>query len=80
MIAIGVISHVEHLVSRIGLPAVIAAILAPMFFCLAAAPNAFNPEGAASQARFLSLCLGIGALLASLACALAFGKKLRTDR
>ena len=80
LIAIGVISHVEHLVSRIGLPAVIAAILAPMFFCLAAAPNAFNPEGAASQARFLSLCLGIGALLASLACALAFGKKLRTDR
>jgi len=68
--AIGVISHVEHLVPRIGLVAVLAAILASLF--LAAQPFL--------DVALWRFCHGIAALLWALACVLAFSKKLSTDR
>ncbi|CAB4953431.1 MAG: hypothetical protein F2842_07765 [Actinobacteria bacterium] len=77
--AIGVISHVEHLVPRIGLVAVIAGILSPLFWAASTIPNAIDPSNSANGS-VTRLCLGIGALLGALACALAFAKKLSTDR
>ena len=80
LVAIGVISHVEHLVPRIGLPAVIAAIVAPVLFALAWVPAALNPANVASRLITPTTFLGVGALLGALACVLALRKKLSTDR
>ena len=80
LVAIGVISHVEHLVPRIGLVAVIAAILAPLFFAANPIPDAIDPANGASHLTFWHVCIGVGALLAALAFVLAFAKKLSTDR
>jgi len=77
--AIGVISHVEHLVPRIGLVAVIAGILAPLVYAANPFLGAFDPANAAN-ATYWHVCLGIGTLLGALACVLAFSKKLSTDR
>ena len=67
---IGLISHIEHLVPRIGLAAVIAAILAPLAWGVAPLLDA----------GLWHVCLGIGSLLGALSCALAFQKKISTDR
>ena len=79
LLTIGVISHVEHLVPRIGLGAVIAAILAPIFWAANFLFNAIDPTSAANNV-FWRVCLGIGTLLGALACALALQKKRSTDR
>ncbi|CAB4960549.1 unannotated protein [freshwater metagenome] len=80
LVAIGVISHVGHLVPRIGRVAVIAAIVAPLCFAANPFPDVIDPENAASHVTFWHVCIGVGALLAALACVLAFQKKLSTDR
>ncbi|CAB4945886.1 MAG: hypothetical protein F2842_05755 [Actinobacteria bacterium] len=80
LVAIGVISHVEHLVPRIGLAAVIAAILAPLVWAANVIPTVVDPTDVGSYARFGYWCVGIAGLLAALACALAFHKKISTDR
>ena len=67
---IGLVSHIEHLVPRIGLAAVIAAILAPLAWGVAPLLDA----------GLWHVCLGIGSLLGALSCALAFQKKISTDR
>ena len=77
--AIGVISHVEHLIPRIGLAAVIVAILAPLFYAANPFLAAFDPANAATS-TYWHVCLGIGTLLGALACVLAFAKKRSTDR
>ena len=77
LVAIGVISHVEHLVPRIGPVAVIAAILAALFWAAGNLPNAIARSNSANG--ILLLCLGVGTLLGALACALAFQKKISTD-
>jgi len=78
--AIGVISHVKHLVPRIGLVAVIAAILAPLLFAVGPLGAVIAPDDFATQLSFWYVWRGAGALLAALACVLAFQKKLSTDR
>ena len=80
LVAIGIISHVEHLVPRIGLVAVIAAIAGAIFFAIAWIPGALNPANIASSVISTPVCLGIGALLGALAFLLAFLKKRSTDR
>ena len=80
MVVIGVISHVEHLVPRIGLAAVIAAILAPLMWAANVIPTAMDPTDVGSFATFGHWCVGVAGLLGALACALAFAKKLSTDR
>ena len=77
--AIGVISHVEHLIPRIGLAAVIVAILAPLFYAANPFLAAFDPGNAATS-TYWHVCLGIGTLLGALACVLALAKKRSTDR
>ena len=78
LVSIGVISHVEHLVPRIGRVAVGAAILAPLLWAAIPCLNAIDP----ADTRLIAyrVFLGIGALLAALACAIAFQKKITTDR
>ena len=80
LVAIGVISHVEHLVPRIGLAAVIAAIVAPLMWAANVVPIVMDPTDVESYATFGHWCVGIAGLLAALACVLAFAKKLSTDR
>jgi len=77
--AIGVISHVEHLVPRIGLVAVIAAILAPLMWAANVVPIVMDPTDVGSYATFGHWCVGIAGLLGALACALAFAKKISTE-
>ena len=78
LVSIGVISHVEHLVPLIGRVAVGAAILAPLLWAAIPCLNAIDP----ADTRLIAyrVFLGIGALLAALACAIAFQKKITTDR
>ncbi|CAB4947732.1 MAG: hypothetical protein F2842_06285 [Actinobacteria bacterium] len=80
MVVIGVISHVEHLVPRIGLAAVIAAILAPLMWAANVIPTAMDPTDVEAYGTFGHWCVGVAGLLGALACALAFAKKLSTDR
>ncbi|MEI8057979.1 MAG: hypothetical protein WCI29_11280 [Actinomycetes bacterium] len=75
--AIGVISHVEHLIPRIGLAAVIAGVVAPIIQAanlvhLAADPSSWDPN------TFFGL-IATSYLVGSLACLLAFLKKRSTD-
>jgi len=79
LVAIGVISHVEHLVPRIGLAAVIAAILAPLMWAANVIPIVMDPTDVGSYATFGHWCVGIAGLLGALACALAFAKKISTE-
>ena len=74
------ISHVGHLVPRIGLAAVIAAILAPLMWAANVIPTAVDPTDVGSFATFGHWCVGVAGLLGALACALAFYKKISTDR
>jgi len=79
LVAIGIVSHVEHLIPRVGLPAVIAGVVAPILFAVAWIPDALNPANIASRLIAPSVFLGIGALLGALACVLALVKKRSTD-
>ena len=80
LVVIAVISHVEHLVPRIGLPAVIASVIAPLVWAATTAPQIVDPANTKSFATWGQGCLGIAALLGALACALALQKKISTDR
>ncbi len=73
------ISHVGHLASRIGRVAVVAAIIALLFYAANGIPDAIDSENAASHVTFWHVCLGIAGLLGVVALLLAFKKKLSTD-
>ena len=78
LVSIGVISHVEHLVPRIGPVAVGAAIVAPLLWAAIPCLNAIDPSN--TRLTYYRVFLGIGSLLAALACAIAWRKKITTDR
>ncbi len=59
--------------------AVIAAILAPLVWAAYTVPTIVDPTDVASFTTFGHWCVGIAGLLAALACALAFQKKISTD-
>jgi len=77
--AIGVISHIEHLVPRLGVVAVGAVILGVLVFAAGPLRGVISGSVDAYGHPWWQVCLGISALLGALACAIAFQKKRSTD-
>jgi hypothetical protein len=78
LVVIGVISHFEHLVPRLGVVAVGAVILAAIFYAAGPLLDALSAT-LSKDDYWWQVCRGISALLGALACAIAFQKKRSTD-
>ena len=79
LVAIGVISHIEHLVPRLGVVVVGAVILAVLVFAANPLRDLFSSTADLNDHPWWELCLGISALLGSLACIIALQKKRSSD-
>jgi len=77
--AIGVISHFEHLVPRLGVVAVGAVILAAIFYAAGPLREALSTTPLPKDDPWWQVCLGIAALLGCLACLIALQKKRSSD-
>ncbi len=82
LITVGIITHIDHLTRRIGLPAVVTGIAASVCWFLAYAPRVYNPsfDGSTSWSDVKWVAFGVAYLLASLAAALVLARKLRLER
>lgn len=82
LVIVGIITHIDHLTRRIGLPAVVAGIAGSVCWFLAYVPRVYNPsfDGSASWSDAKWVAFGVAYLLGSLTCALVLGRKLRLER
>lgn len=82
LITVGIITHIDHLTRRIGLPAVVAGIAGSVCWFLAYLPRVYNPsfDGSASWSDAKWVAFGVAYLLGSLACALVLARKHRLER
>ncbi|MEI8057978.1 MAG: hypothetical protein WCI29_11275 [Actinomycetes bacterium] len=79
VLAIGLISHIEHLVPRLGVIAVGAVILAAIVNAAGPLRNALSATPLPNDDTWWQMCMGIAALLGSLACLIALQKKRSAD-
>ena len=79
LIAVGIISQVGHLASRIGKVAVIAVIIGVLAYGVNGIPDLIDPDNGAAHETFWHVSIGIGALFGALACLLTLVKKIRSD-
>jgi len=82
LITVGIVTHIDHLTRRIGLPAVVVGILASLCWFAAYLPRVYNPsfDFSASWSDMKWVAFGCAYLLAALAGGLVLIRKLRLER
>jgi hypothetical protein len=82
LITIGIVYHVDHLIRRIGLPAVSVAIFASLAWFFAYVPRVYNPhfDSSSSWGDVKWVAFGVAYLLAALAGVFVLVRKLQMER